>query len=91
MLGLDDDASKLAIGWLVGCFMPEGPYPILVLSGEQGSGKTTLTRMCRRLVDPNASPVVAVIVGIAQVEVLDQKAIAAWINLDKGSRNTSRA
>jgi hypothetical protein len=43
------------IGWMLGCLMPRGPYPILALSGEQGSGKTTVTRMLRRSLDPNAA------------------------------------
>lgn len=41
-------------GWLVGCFQPGGPYPILMLNGEQGSAKSTTTRLLRRLVDPHA-------------------------------------
>jgi ABC-type cobalamin/Fe3+-siderophores transport system ATPase subunit len=34
-----------------------GPHPILVIAGEQGAAKTTLLRVCRRLIDHNASPV----------------------------------
>lgn len=41
-------------GWLVGCFQSGGPYPILMLNGEQGSAKSTTTRLLRRLVDPHA-------------------------------------
>ncbi len=41
------------IGWLVGALCPSGPYPIVAIHGEQGSGKSTLVRMLRRLVDPN--------------------------------------
>jgi hypothetical protein len=32
--------------------MPSGPYPILILNGEQGSAKTSTSRFIRRLVDP---------------------------------------
>ena len=55
LLGLEPVASRLVIGWLIGCFMPKGPFPVLAVSGEQGSGKTTVTRMLRRLVDPNTA------------------------------------
>jgi hypothetical protein len=38
-------------------FRPHGPYPILIFMAEQGSAKTTTTRVLRRLVDPNESDV----------------------------------
>ena len=33
-----------------------GPYPIIVLSGEQGSAKSTFSSMLRSLLDPNTAP-----------------------------------
>jgi len=45
----------LLVSWLAGCFRPNGPYPILGVSSIQGSGKTTLTKMLRLIVDPNVS------------------------------------
>ena len=44
--------SMLILGWLIGCFMPEAPKPMLVIQGEQGSGKSFLASMLRSLVDP---------------------------------------
>ncbi len=44
--------SKLIMGWLIGCFMPLGPKPLLVIQGEQGSGKSLLASILRKLVDP---------------------------------------
>ncbi len=35
---------------------PRGPYPILALFAEHGSGKSTTGRLIRDLVDPNSSP-----------------------------------
>jgi hypothetical protein len=34
-----------------------GPYPILAISGEQGSAKTVLSKLLKALIDPNAAPV----------------------------------
>jgi hypothetical protein len=34
-----------------------GPHPILVVTGQQGAAKTTMLRVCRRLIDSDASPV----------------------------------
>ena len=52
-----DDDFKLFLAWLVGAFNPRGPYPILVLGGEQGSGKSILSRLARALIDPNTAPI----------------------------------
>ncbi len=43
----------LFVVWLTAAIRPVGPYPVLVLTGEQGSGKTTLVEVCRRLIDPH--------------------------------------
>jgi len=50
----DDDTTMLLVAWLLGCLRPEGPYPVLTISGEQGSGKSTILRLLRRIVDPHA-------------------------------------
>lgn len=52
-----EDDFRLLVGFLVSAFMPNGPYFILVLNGEQGSGKSTLSRIVRELVDPNEAPI----------------------------------
>lgn len=44
----------LLVGWVLGCYKNGGPYPILMLTGEQGSAKSTITRLLRKLVDPHA-------------------------------------
>ncbi len=48
---------RLIVAWLVAALYPTGPYPIIALDGEQGSGKSTAARMLRKLVDPNAADV----------------------------------
>jgi hypothetical protein len=42
----------LLVAWLVGC-LGRGPYPILTLAGEHGTGKTTQGRILRSLLDPS--------------------------------------
>jgi hypothetical protein len=51
----DDDAWVLIVGWLLGAMNPGRPCPVLVLLGEQGSAKTTATRVVKRLLDPNVA------------------------------------
>ena len=54
---LTDEHFLLLVAWLLGTLKPGGPYPILGLTGEHGTGKTTLARMLRSLVDPSTAPV----------------------------------
>ena len=49
----NDDDWLLIVAWLTAAFRPTGPYAVLVLQGEQGSGKTGMTKVLRRLVDPH--------------------------------------
>lgn len=54
VLGLGDETVRvLCAGWILAALRPAGPYPVLILHGEQGSGKSTLARMLRRLIDPS--------------------------------------
>ena len=49
-----DDGWVLLISYIVGLFSP-GPYPVLVLLGEMGSAKSTLSKVVRRIIDPNTA------------------------------------
>ena len=53
---MDDADFVLIVAWLLACLRPRGPFPILSVSGEQGSAKSTLERLLRSLVDPNSAP-----------------------------------
>jgi hypothetical protein len=53
----DDDTYLLLVAFLVGALMPSGPYPVLVLGGEQGSAKSTVARVLRALIDPHEAPI----------------------------------
>src|SRR5262245_17523629 len=47
----------LVVAWLLATLRPRGPYPLLAISGEQGSAKTVLSKMLKALIDPNVAPV----------------------------------
>ena len=51
-LNVHADQWKLIVGFLLACLRPTGPFPILIVQGEQGSGKSILCRILRKLVDP---------------------------------------
>lgn len=43
----------LLMMWLVAALRGRGPYPVLVVTGEHGTAKSTLSRFVQRLVDPS--------------------------------------
>jgi hypothetical protein len=47
----------LVVAWLLAALRSGGPYPLLAISGEQGSAKTVLSKLLKALIDPNAAPV----------------------------------
>jgi hypothetical protein len=53
----NQDDFVLVVAWLLVALRPDGPYPLLAISGEQGSAKTVLSKLLRALVDPNIAPV----------------------------------
>lgn len=55
-INVADADWPLVLGWLIAALWPRGPYPLLVFSAEQGSGKSTSSRVLRSLVDPNSAP-----------------------------------
>jgi phage/plasmid primase-like uncharacterized protein len=57
LLNVTANTWPLVLGWLVATLLPSMPHPILMLGGEQGSGKTTAARNLSRLVDPSPAPV----------------------------------
>jgi hypothetical protein len=47
----------LMSSWLIAALRARGPFPVLALYGEQGSGKSTADRVLRSLVDPSSANV----------------------------------
>ena len=46
----------LVVSWALAVLRNRGPYPVIVLSGEQGSAKSTFSAILRSLLDPNTAP-----------------------------------
>ncbi|MCH8999527.1 MAG: hypothetical protein IID48_14870, partial [Proteobacteria bacterium] len=54
-VGSDND-FVLVVTWALAVLRDKGPYPVIVLSGEQGSAKSTFSAVLRALLDPNTAP-----------------------------------
>jgi hypothetical protein len=56
-LNVQSDADfVLVVAWALACLRDRGPYPVIVLSGEQGSAKSTFSGILTALLDPNTAP-----------------------------------
>jgi hypothetical protein len=49
----NEDDWTLLLAWIVAAFRPGLPSPVLVITGQQGSAKSTLGRVLKRLIDPH--------------------------------------
>jgi hypothetical protein len=56
-LNVKTDAEfVLVVACVLACLRNCGPYPVIALSGEQGSAKSTFSAILRALLDPNTAP-----------------------------------
>jgi len=53
----NEDDFKLIVSWLVSALRPGSPFPIMIVNGTQGTGKSVLCRVLRSLVDPDVAMV----------------------------------
>ena len=51
-----DTDFVLVVAWALAVLRNRGPYPVLVLAGEQGSAKSTFSAILRALLDANTAP-----------------------------------
>jgi len=62
-LNATDADITLVVAYLLAALYPRGPYPILILYGQQGTAKTNFLRKVRSLVDPHVVPTSALPAG----------------------------
>lgn len=56
-LNIKEEDRILIYSFLLSCFSPMGPYPILILQGPQGVGKSFFSNLIKRVVDPAFAPI----------------------------------
>lgn len=55
-VNVKEEDRVLVAGWLLAALRPGRPCPILLLVGEQGTGKSATCRILKNLTDPSAAP-----------------------------------
>lgn len=50
------DDWPVLVGFILMCYNPWGPYPLLCCSGEQGSAKSTGQKVIKAVTDPSSAP-----------------------------------
>jgi hypothetical protein len=53
LLGLDEQNWALVLAFMLLCLRPNGPYMLLLVEGEQGTGKSFLCKIIKLIIDPN--------------------------------------
>lgn len=53
LLNVDERRFRLVVAFVVAAFMPDIAHPILALTGQQGTAKTTAARMILSFIDPS--------------------------------------
>jgi hypothetical protein len=56
LLNTDEEHFRLLTAWIVACFIPDLPHPILTFRGEQGTGKSYAAKMVIGIIDPSGAP-----------------------------------
>lgn len=49
----DEEDWKLNVAWILSTLRSGIPYPVLIIQGEQGSAKSTTTKVLKAIVDPS--------------------------------------
>ncbi len=75
-LNITDEDFPLLVGWLLMSMQPDGTYPLLVVNGMQGSGKSTLTRYIKHILDPAKTTFQASPKSVADMGAISS---SAWI------------
>ena len=56
LLNTSEESFHLLVAWLIACFIPDLPHPILTFRGEQGTGKSYAAKMVIGIIDPSGAP-----------------------------------
>ena len=85
-----DQEAMLFLVSTIAAVLPHVPQPILILTGPQGSAKTTIARLRRDLIDPSYAPTTPLRRNLGEItQVLDHHYMPIFDNLSRVSEDQS--
>lgn len=89
-MNVNDDDFRLIVGWLLASLNPYVDRPILWVNGEKGYGKTELTNLLKKLIDPDATGALAPVDSVRDFKVVaSSRYIVGLDNISKITKNWS--
>jgi len=76
LLNVREADRPLVLGWLLSTLTPDGSKPILVFSGEKGSGKSSAATLLKRLTDPTRVDLLGTVEDSQTIAVA---AVGRWV------------
>jgi len=91
-LNIDDEHWPLLAGWALAAYYPHGPFPVLALTGEAGTAKTTATRVLKSIIDPSTAALRAAPKNVEDLMIASNNSwVLAYDNLSGLGSDTSDA
>ena len=89
-MNVNDDDFRLIVGWLLASLNPDVDRPILWVNGEKGYGKTGLTNLLKKLIDPDATGALAPVNSVRDFKVVaSSRYIVGLDNISKITKKWS--
>ena len=89
-MNVNDDDFRLIVGWLLASLNPYVDRPILWVNGEKGYGKTELTNLLKKLIDPDATGALAPVDSVRDFKVIaSSRYIVGLDNISKITKKWS--
>ncbi len=80
---IDEDKKLLLLVYIISCFIPDIPHPVLLIYGPPGAGKSSTMEFIREIIDPSLAPRLKTPTGDKEVvQIFDHHYATFFDNMD---------